>query len=252
MKVINKLIGEFGILRLMRIFQRPILWIRKLLGYNENNPLVPSQLCNSQAEKILSGASADVGEFNDRFIRDKNVLDVASGGRTALVEFLHKKRGANTAISTDIVQQKRRARPDLYFRADLNSLGNHVGEIRKKFSGNLPDTIIGTSLFGVPGQSTEEIKQWLTECTKVVAAGGVIVVDLLMYGILWRSKYRHFEGKHVNREKFEEILNKLKMAGIIRYWHVGEKNACTIYKCPPFWRRPPSYTYQIFSHGERM
>ena len=252
MKVINKLIGEFGILSLMRIFQRPILWIRKLLGYNENNPLVPSQLCNSQAEKILSGASADVGEFIDQFIRDKYVLEVASGGRTALVEFLQKKRGAKTAISTDIVQRKRKARPDLYFKANLNSLGNHEDEIGEKFSDNLPDTIIGTSFFGVPGLSTEDTKQWLTECSKVVAPGGVIVVDFLMYGIPWCSKFRHFEGKHVNREKFEEILNELKMAGIIRYWHVGEKNAFTIYKCPPFWRRPPSYTYQIFSHGERM
>ena len=240
------MIGEFGILSLMRIFQRPILWITKLLGCNENNLLVPSQLCNSQAEKILSGASADVGEFIDQFIRDKYVLEIASGGGTALVEFLQKERGAKTAISTDIVQQKRKARPDLYFKANLNSLRNREDKIRKKFSDNLPDTIIGTSFFGVPGLSTEDTKQWLTECSKVVAPGGVIIVDFLMYEIPWFSKYWHFEGKHVNREMFEEILNELKMAKIIQCWHVGEINAFTIYKCPPFWPRPPSYTYQIF------
>lgn len=231
--------------------KKPLTQIKKALGGNEYNSLAPSQLWNAAALRILSNGSPDLETFADEFIHGRNVLEITGGGRTALVELMANKYGARTAISTDIVKRKWGARPDMFLQVDLNRLEKHIEEIRKRFSGDLPDTIFGTSSLGVPGLSHEEMKRWLTGCSRIVAPGGVIIMDFLVYRDLSFASCIH--GKPVTREQFEAMLDELMASGIVRSWGVGEKtNSPTLYKAPLPLRRPPSWTYRIFAHGKPM
>ena len=226
-------------------FEKPFTQIKKALGGNEYNSLVPSQLSNAVALRILSNGSPDLETFVDEFIRGRNVLEITGGSRTALVELLTNKYEARAAISTDIAERKWGARPDMFLQVDLNRLDDYVEEIRKRFSGDLPDMIFGTSSLGVPGLSHEETKRWLTGCSRIVAPGGVIIMDFLVYGDLSIASCIH--GKPVTRKQFEAMLDELVVAGIVRCWQVGEKmNPATVYKAPFPSYRPPSWTYRIF------
>lgn len=226
-------------------FEKPLMQIKKALGGNEYNSLAPSQLSNAVALRILSNGSPDLETFADEFIRGGNVLEITGGGRTALVELLVNEYGASAAISTDIVKRKWSARPDMFLQVDLNRLEEHIEEIRKRFSGDLPDTILGTSSLGVSGLSHEEMKRWLAGCSRIVAPGGVIIMDFLVYGDLSFASCIH--GKPVTGEQFEAMLDELVAAGIVRCWKTGEKmNPATLYKAPLPLYRPPSWTYRIF------
>jgi hypothetical protein len=215
--------------------------------------LIPSRLRVRSAEKILSNGHAHFGQFRCQRIFDKNVMEVGSGGSTDLMAHF-EDLGASSVVSTDLVAEGHGKRPHRYLRADMNDLHGRAEEIRQSLGGSLPDTIVGTSLFGAASLSYKETKRWLKECSNLLAPGGEIIVDFLVHTRVFRKLARHFKHETLTRMEFEEILKGLQADRTIQSWKRADKvNWPTFYWWPkplrglsiPMDVRPCSVTFRI-------
>lgn len=190
-------------------------------GRKKKNLLANSQLRTGDALKILSNGSQSLEEFGNQFIYGKNVMEVASGGYTDLVVEL-EKMGASSVVATDKVRAKRGSESGLYLRVDMYSLSSSIDDIRRKLSGNRPDTIIGTSFFGSCSLSHEDSRCWLKECCRVISPGGAIIVDFMND---WWCPARLIRLPRIGapRSEFERTLNELVSQKTVNRWAKGQK-----------------------------
>ena len=220
------------------------------LGTRQTASWRTSQLCVKGAMRILNNTAHGSNSFVHQFIQDKNVLEIADGGYTELVEHLSAK-GATATFGIDRVPVQKRQNACLHLVCDIFETDKRLDAIRQRFFGDLPDTVIVTSIFGAADLSYVETKRWLKQCTQFTAPGGVIILDFLMTGFVTRLIAKLcFRTKTVTRDQFEHALRTMKSNGMLRCWSRAEKpNCCVFYKkhgrfgLPMF--RPPSFTYKI-------
>lgn len=193
-----------------------------------------SRLAPQDVLKILSQLSSSEDAFLADHIRGRNVMDVASGGFTEVVEFFRSECGANAALSVDITPLKCWQRPSMYLKADAARLAQYLGRIKRKLEGNRPDTIFVTSVFGT--LSGSEARDWITAFCKVVSPKGFIFVDLLLYG----------DARHMDCDEFEDVLQRLVKEGPLHSWEGAPEAIHVRYRG---WLRgvprPCSLTYRL-------
>ena len=190
--------------------------------WKKMNFLVNSQLQTDDALKILSNGCPSIEDFRDQFISGKYVVEVAGGGYTDLVDEF-RRMGAMSVVTTDIVEAKCGSVSGLHLRVDMNSLSSSVDDIRRMLSGNLPDTIVGTSFFGNCSLSLDDSRCWLKECCRVIAPGGVIIVDFMNYRLCPTLLNQLIRTGLASVARFERMLEELKNQETITCWKKSPK-----------------------------
>ena len=219
---------------------------------SETGGLGTSQMQVRDAMETLSSASESVDAFEEQYIREKAVLEIGCGGYTNLVVHL-KCLCARSAVATDITPRECWQIPGLFVEADIRRLDDSRDEICAKLCASLPDTIVGTSIFGV--LSRENAKLWLTKCLDILAPSGAIVIDFLDY---WDYSYRRGKqegrmqhGGNMTQAEFEALLVELVREERVHWWLRGCRTVGKRYRrvggLPSRRRRRPSVTYRIHS-----
>ena len=239
-------------LKLCRVIERS--W-SQWSGLREANWLRPSQLQVKDALYLLSRIGTRGRSFVDELVGGRNVLEIGSGGHTALVQhLLDLPEPARAVLAIDLVDLQEGADGNLYERMDIDEMVARRADIRSKLRGSLPDTIIGTSLFGASTLSIDVTRRWIEQCIGVAAPGGVIVADFLETRTpdRWLARIL-FCATTVRRPRFENLLEELRRQGCIRCWISSEKPGRRIRykKGHPRGSRPRSVTYQITINGKR-
>ena len=222
--------------------------------------MLPSQLHVRDAMYLLSRVDTRGRKFVDELVPDRNVLEIGCGGYTALPEhLLGLPRPARAVLAIDLVELQKGADGNLYERIDINEMVARRADILARLRGSLPDTIIGTSLFGASTLSIDATRRWIGQCIGVAAPGGVIVADFLEtpWWDRWLARVL-FCATTVRRPQFENLLEDLRRQGCIRGWDSTENAGRRVRYKQVRWKkwlprvpRPRSFTYQITVAGNR-
>lgn len=195
--------------------------------------LAPSKLFVEDAMSIISSVDYPQNQkaFMKNHIKDKRVLEVASGGFTELSHFL--KADAKAVLSTDFVPLKAGQDRNLYVRGNIKR--EKVVRRMKEDLGGRADTTIVTSVFG--GIGYRETEKWLVRLFIVTRPGGVILLDFLLY--------ERFPI-NITQEEFESILGGMKRRDLIRSWKRAKGLNTVPYEYQTVGKvRPNSVSYKI-------
>ena len=223
--------------------------LKRLLRRLWPEGFVTSQFHVCHAMKILGTVAPDIDGFVAEFVAGKRVAEIGGGYITLAVHL--KNKGAMAAVSTDIAPGRCGSNPDFFHQANIRHLPRRIAALERKLCGGRPDVIVGTSLFGGGTLSRKATGEWLTLCTKIVAPGGAIVVDLLLPWALYRWVRKLTCADPVTQGGFEALLDEMKARGTIEGWAAADRvNRWVIYRRPKvFWIFPHfrerSQTYLI-------
>jgi hypothetical protein len=196
--------------------------------------LVPSKLFVEDIVGIISAVEYPQNQkaFIENHIKDKRVLEIASGGFTELSSFLLGV-GAKAVLSMDFVPLRPRQNERLYLKGNIKEK-IVLWRVKEKL-GDGADTIIVTSVFGAIGH--KETEKWLVQLFVVARPGGTVFLDFLLYENLPMS---------AARENFEGVLDGMKERSLIKSWKKAEGVNTVSYEYQTMNRsRPDSVSYKV-------
>lgn len=196
--------------------------------------LVPSRLLVEDSMAIMSAVeySQNQKAFIENHIRDKRVLEIASGGFTELSGFL-LGAGAKAVVSMDFVPLRSGQNERLYIKGNIKE-EIVIQRIKEKL-GDGADTIIVTSVFGAIGY--KETKKWLMQLFIVARPRGAVFLDFLLYENL---------PVNITRESFESILDSMTERLLVKSWKRAEDVNTVSYEYQTLGRsRPDSVSYKV-------
>ena len=212
--------------------------VSSIKNISRNGGLSSSSLSSSDGIRILSSTYSSKKDFMKNHIKGKRVLEIGNSGFTHLLDNL-KVEGAKDTLGIDLLELKPGENKKSHLVLDINELTNKIEEVKRKLSGELPDTIFAISIFGAISYKYTE--KWLKILIENVNEEGFIFVDFLLYEA-WRP------NRGMSKEEFEGLLNKLKGSNFIKTWEAADDPVNVDYLYRGVFElesRVPSLTYKI-------